>query len=98
MSSRGPHRIKKQKTDTSALGRLVLGIAVIEPLMTIPQIYQIWAHHDARGVSLSTWSFYILSAIIWLFYGFKIKDIPLIVASTLWVVMEGFVVLGILLY
>lgn len=75
--------------------RAVLLVAIIEPLMTIPQIYEVWAKHQVAGVSLWTWSMYIGAAVIWLLYGFQLKDKPLIISSTLWVITEAAVVLGI---
>ncbi len=66
--------------------------------MTIPQIYKIWSAHTAEGVSLLSWSFYVIAASIWLLYGLRAKDRAIIVSSALWVLTEGAVVLGVLLY
>ncbi len=82
----------------ATLTKLVLAMAIIEPLMTLPQVYEIWIRKQAEGVSLLTWSFYIFAAIIWLLYGLKIKDRPLIIASTLWIIVELIVVIGLVAY
>ena len=66
--------------------------------MTFPQIYEVWSKHEKAGVSLASWSFFLIAAMIWLWYGLRIKDKPLIIASTLWVLMEGALVLGLLVY
>ena len=100
MSTRSHHRhlsriIKRKK---SFIDRAVLAIAIVEPLMTIPQIYQIWSTHNAQGVSLLSWLFYMLAAAVWLVYGIKIRDKPIILSSSLWVLTEGLVVLGVLFY
>jgi uncharacterized protein with PQ loop repeat len=92
-----PTKIKKQH-ENNVLNKLVLVVAVVEPLMTLPQIYQIWTDKDASGVSAVTWLGYMIAALIWLFYGLKIKDKPIIISSTLWIITEGFVVLGALRY
>jgi uncharacterized protein with PQ loop repeat len=88
------YRISKYTT----LTKLVLAMAIIEPLMTLPQVYEVWVKKQTQGVSLLTWSFYLIAAVIWLLYGFKIRDKPLIIASTLWIVVELVVVLGLIIY
>lgn len=88
----------KEQSGRNLLSSLVLAVAVAEPLMTVPQIYQIWSTHNAAGVSLATWAGYIGAACIWLAYSMKIKDKPLMVSSALWVVTEALVVAGALLY
>lgn len=93
-------RIKKltQKQQKQLIKRSVLTIAVIEPVMTLPQIYEIWVKRQAEGVSSLTWSLYIGAAIIWLLYGLQLKDKPLIISSSLWIVTEAAVAIGAILY
>jgi uncharacterized protein with PQ loop repeat len=88
----------KPKQPRSMLSMLVLVVAIIEPLTTVPQIYQIWSTHSAAGVSTLTWAGDVVAAIIWLIYGFVQKDKPLIISSALWMIAEGTVVYGTLLY
>lgn len=88
----------KDLKDNLLLSRLVLGMAIIEPLMTLPQIYKIWVRHETAGVSFATWAFFITAAIVWLLYGIQLKNIPIIVSSTLWILVEGGIVLGLMIY
>jgi MtN3 and saliva related transmembrane protein len=88
----------RPKSGKDFFGRFILAVAIIEPLTTIPQIYQIWSRKSAEGVSLATWGFYTLTACIWLVYGIKIKEKPIIISSIMWILTEGLVVIGILLY
>lgn len=78
------------------LKKTILVVAVIEPLMTIPQIFQIWVRHQTAGVSLLTWLMFIFAALTWLFYGLKIKDLPVALSGFLWTIMELAVVIGLL--
>jgi len=78
--------------------RSVLAIAVIEPLMTLPQVYQIWVMKQAEGVSGLTWGLYLIAAVIWLLYGLQLKDKPIIISSILWLFFESAVVVGTILY
>ena len=72
-------------------------VAVAEPLSTLPQIYEIWIRHKSEGVSVLSWSLFAIAALVWLLYGLKIKDNPVIISSSLWVVTEVVVVAGVLL-
>lgn len=92
------YEIEQRIVKYTSLTKVVLAMAIIEPLMTLPQVHGIWINKETAGVSLLTWSFYIFAAIIWLFYGLKIKDRPLIIASTLWVIVEISIVIGLLLF
>ena len=92
------HLKNKRKVENYILEKAVLTVAFIEPLSTSGQIYQIWKSKDATGNSLTTWTFYILSAVIWLAYGIKLKNKPIIFSSLLWVITESIVVLQILYY
>ena len=77
--------------------RGVLVVAVAEPLSALPQIYEIWIKHQSEGVSALSWSLFAIAALIWLLYGLKIKDKPVIISSALWIITEIAVVLGVLL-
>jgi MtN3 and saliva related transmembrane protein len=92
------HRVRQKPAPKThkLIRQLVLSMAIIEPLMTMPQIYEIWIRHQVAGVSLATWGFYLIAAVIWTLYGFQIKDKPVIISSILWVITEGMVVVGIL--
>ncbi len=78
--------------------RSVLAIAVIEPLMTLPQVYEIYVLKSAEGVSSLTWGLYLIAAVIWLLYGLQLKDKPIIISSVLWLFFEAAVVIGTLMY
>ena len=96
------HRIRfKHLTHTqqkSLIKRSVLAIAVIEPLMTLPQVYEIWVVKNAEGVSSLTWGLYLIAAVIWLLYGLQLKDKPIIISSILWLFFESAVVIGTIVY
>lgn len=73
-------------------------VAIIIPLMTIPQVLKIWINKSAQDVSLITWSAYSFSALCWLTYSIIRKDKPLIINSILWVILESLVIVGIIIY
>jgi uncharacterized protein with PQ loop repeat len=85
---------KRQKRDH--LQSFMLVVAIIEPSTTLPQIYEVWAKHQIIGVSILTWIFFAVVALIWFLYGLKIKNTPVQVASFLWFISEVLVILGII--
>lgn len=53
----------------------LLGVASIFTLvMSVPQALTIWVNHLAAGVSLISWSAYLVSAILWIVYGLQKHD------------------------
>lgn len=87
-----------KKQQQQLIRRSVLAIAIIEPIMTLPQIHEVWIKHHTSGVSISTWSLYALAAVIWLLYGLQLKDKPLIISSMLWIIMDSAVAVGTAVY
>lgn len=87
----------KPKKAPKYFEKFMLAFATIEPLATIPQIYQIWTNGNTSGVSLITWSIYTLTSGIWLIYGIKTKDKPVLLSGLLWTSTEALVVIGILI-
>lgn len=72
-------------------------MAVAEPLMVLPQVYEVWVKHQTAGVSLATWGFMFSSSIIWLMYGLSVKEAPVITSAILWATMESMVFVGVLI-
>ena len=80
------------------LDKLITIVAIVSPLMTIPQIYQIFTSQSAAGVSLATWSAYFFMALVWVLYGIKQKDKAIIINNTLWAFFELFVIVGVIVF
>jgi uncharacterized protein with PQ loop repeat len=86
----------KSKPAKSVFEKFMLVFATVEPLATIPQIYSIWTSSSAPGVSLTTWVFYTITSFIWLAYGIRGKDTPIIISGLLWSSTQALVVIGLL--
>lgn len=89
---------KRQSNELGFLYRLTLVAAVVQPLMTLPQAVQIYTTQDAKGVSLFTWLGFLIFGAIFLAYGIKYRLKPIVVAQSLWFVLQLSVVIGILLW
>jgi uncharacterized protein with PQ loop repeat len=88
-----------QKKTTSkrdaAFDRFILLISIIYPLSAIPQLIDIF-RGAIDGVSLISWAGFLVCASLFLVYGLRHQVWPMILSNTLWVLVDGLVVVGIL--
>jgi uncharacterized protein with PQ loop repeat len=82
----------------AALSRVLGGMSIFTMLMTVPQVYTIWVSHEAAGVSVVSWSAYLLSAILWFWYGLRKRDRNIYLPCVGWVGLDVAVVVGALIY
>lgn len=80
------------------IDHLIYLVAFLGPLLAIPQVAKIWLAHEVDGVSLVTWAGLAAVALVWLTYGFVHNARVIILAYTLWLIMDLIIVAGILLY
>lgn len=80
------------------LRRLLAGMSIFTMLMTIPQVYTIWIGHQAAGVSIVSWSAYLLAALLWFVHGLRTRDRNIYLACVGWVVLDAAVVAGAAFY
>ncbi len=80
------------------LDKAVLGIGILAPIGTLPQIIKIWVHQNAAGLSLITWIAFFLGATILLLYSIVHKEKPLIVMYSCLILVHMTVIIGILIY
>jgi len=80
------------------VARTAYVFALCGPLSSVPQMWEIWADRDAHGVSLLTWTLFLVTSAVWLAYGVVKRDRPLIISNSIWVVCEAIIMLGAFLY
>jgi len=78
--------------------QLLGGMSIFTLLMTVPQIYAIWASRQAAGVSLLSWAAYWISAFVWFVYGVRQRDLNIYLPCVGWLLLDGAVVVGIIVY
>lgn len=85
------------KYSANLLDRFIYLIAFAGPVMTIPQIYDIWI---IRRISVNqvTWGSYLVIGLVWLFYGLIHKEKPIIFSNLLGIITTGLVFLGAILF
>ena len=85
--------------DSDTLLRRVLGgMSIFTMLMTIPQVFTIWVSHQAAGVSLLSWSAYLLSALLWFWHGIQKRDKNIYLACLGWIALDFAVIIGVMIY
>ena len=82
----------------AVLDSTVYVVGILGPVMTLPQLAQIWLKHEARGVSVVSWASYVIFSVIWLVYGIVHRERPIILTYALWIVIETAIVIGALRY
>ena len=78
--------------------RLIYVVGFLGPIFVIPQIYLIYANHNATGVSALSWTVFALFDTVWISYGLLHKERILVFAYTLWLIANTTVAIGAVLY
>jgi uncharacterized protein with PQ loop repeat len=82
----------------TTLSRVLGFMSIFTMLMTIPQVLTIWVGHQAAGVSVVSWSAYLLSAILWFWYGLQKRDKNIYLPCVGWVGLDAAVIVGALVH
>jgi len=80
------------------LEKTVTFIAIVYPFTTIPQLMNIWVDKNVAGVSVLTWSLYLILTIPLLLYSVRIKEKRLTLMWSLWLVIYLLIISGVILY
>ena len=75
-----------------ALRAALGGMSVFTMLMTIPQVLK------ASGVSILSWSAYLVSAILWLYFGMRQRNWNIYLPCLGWMILDAAVILGTVVY
>jgi uncharacterized protein with PQ loop repeat len=77
---------------------MVGSMSVFTMLMTIPQVLTIWVGQQAAGVSILSWSAYLASAILWLWFGIQKQDKNIYLPCVGWIALDIAVIAGVIVY
>jgi uncharacterized protein with PQ loop repeat len=78
----------------SGLERLLRIFSIITMVLTVPQVVTVWADGNAGGVSVISWSAYLVSACLWLVYGLQKRDRTIYLPCIGWILLDAAVVAG----
>ncbi len=71
-------------------------VGFVAPIMTIPQLLNVWYYHMTSGVSVISWGAYAVLDIPWIVYGIVHKEKPIVFAYVLWFIANAGVAVGVL--
>ncbi len=80
------------------LERALNVFSVVTMVMTVPQVFTIWIGGNASGVSLVSWSSYLLAACLWFIYGVQKHDKTIYLACIGWILLDAAIVVGVVIY
>jgi len=80
------------------LTKALAGMSIFTLLMTVPQVLTIWLSREAAGVSVLSWSAYLLSAFLWFAYGVHKRDKNIYLACIGWILLDAAVIAGALVH
>lgn len=90
--------IVKKQSNAKLVDRLTFMAAVLEPLITLPQVYEIFHQKTAAGVSISSWVGYEILTLIWLWYGIVHSEKLVIIYQGLFSITMLGVIIGAIMY
>lgn len=92
-----PHKAYLKEKGAHILDKVILPIAMISPLMTVPQLLEVLAG-KTEGVSILTWSAYALGTLFWTLYGLAHKEKPIFFANFFLFIFDIAIVLGVMFH
>jgi len=101
MAGRHKHRKHLQKAHhkpRDPFDYVIYFFGVVTPLFELPQLWDIYSSHSAQHVSLTTWAFFCIDNLAWIFYALRKKEWPLLLTTVLYEIIEIAIVVGIIRY
>ena len=81
-----------------ALNAVIMVVATASPLITLPQLFDIYTKKNVSGVSSITWLAYAFTAPIWFAYGILHREKVILINGILGVILGAVIFIGTLLY
>lgn len=80
------------------LDKFLIAIAVIGPLMAIPQLLDVYMNQNADNISFLSWASWSLFNLFWLAYGIVHREKPIIITYILWFIVNAMMALSALIF
>lgn len=99
-TSKAMHHLHKKRPGlfNNTIEKLAYAAGMASPIVTLPQLFQIWSNQSAAGISLTTWVSYLVIVIIMTLYGIIHREKPLIIMYAPLVVIDLLIIIGAILY
>ena len=91
-------RQKQKRKNQFFIDKIILGVAIIEPLFTLPQVIIIFRHKNATDVSIFTWFGFNMMTLMWIWYAIVHKEKVVLIYQLLFFLINCFVIIGAIMY
>lgn len=88
----------KKSKKMPLVDRATYAVAIIEPIITIPQATTIFIHRTAAGVSLTSWVGYEILTIVWVWYALVHKNRLILIYNLMYFVVQTVIIIGGIMY
>lgn len=95
---RRKHHKPHSKTGMKIVDAGIYVVAFFSPIVTLPQVFQVWKSHASGDVSLITWGCYAAVSVLWVVYGLVHKEKPIVLSQILLLTTEMSIVIGVILH
>lgn len=100
--ARRPHSVRHAYPSSNRFIRTIDSVmyivGIIGPLVSIPQLIEVYGRHNVTGISVSTWIGYTVLTALWLLYGLVHHEKPIITTQILWLIVNVAIVIGAVMY
>jgi len=92
------YHLTKGKNSPKFINKIIYFVALVGPLLILPQAIKVWYYKSAEGLSLFSWVSFLIITLFWLWYGITHREKPIIFAQIMWLIIHFSVVMGIIWY
>jgi uncharacterized protein with PQ loop repeat len=78
--------------------KFMYAIAILCPIMFLPQMLKVWISQDASGISIVSWISFAVIACFWTYYGILHKERQLIIMNGALVIIQLMTAIGAIIY
>ena len=91
------HKHKKSSGLILLVDKSIYVIALFAVAANVPQLLNIWVGKNTEGVSIISWTGFLVGSFFWLWYGLLHKEMPMIFINFLLILVQSGIVLGLLI-
>lgn len=91
------HGKKGAKTLTDIIDKSAYLMGGITVTVNIPQLISVWTAPDTSGVSLVSWTGFLLGSCFWLLYGLLHAEKPIIAINAMLISVQALIVAGLII-
>ncbi len=88
------HKSVRAKGIIKLLDESAYLMGAVSVAVNVPQLIAVWTAPDVAGVSIISWSGFLLGSVFWFAYGILHREKPITVINGGLILVQGLIVLG----